>query len=177
MLILDLQSRKKGVLRQILTTRRELADLNEAEMRETGARRPRPLGVEALRLLAPALARPAPQAPQAHSRSDTCSRARRASPMALLGSRVRDRGRCRPIEAPRAGNRGGNTASPGPRRVGRLVAGGASVGALVSAATGGRDAAATTNTAAVGAWVRCAAARARQEVCRPIFDENPYRLC
>jgi hypothetical protein len=83
-----------------------------------------------------------------------------------------------PIEAPRAGNRGGNTAlGPGPRRVGRLVAGGASAGALVSAATGGRDAAATTNTAAVGAWVRCAAARARQEVCRPIFDENPYRLC
>ena len=147
-------------------------------MRETGARRPRPLGVEALRLLAPALARPARQAPQAHSRSDTCSRARRASPMALLGSRVRDRGRGRPIEAPRAGNRGGNTASPGPRRTsGRLVAGGASAGALVSAATGGRDAAATTNTAAVGARVRCAAARARQEVCRPIFDENPYRLC
>ena len=68
MLILDLQSRKKGVLRQILTTRRELADLDEAEMRETGARRPRPLGVEALRLLAPALARPARQAPQARSR-------------------------------------------------------------------------------------------------------------
>ena len=68
MLILDLQSRKKGVLRQILTTRRELADLTEAEMRETGARRPRPLGVEALRLLAPALARPARQAPQARSR-------------------------------------------------------------------------------------------------------------
>eukprot|EP01052_Picozoa_sp_SAG31_P040606 SAG31_NODE_5921_length_2256_cov_1.858600_1_plen_83_part_00 len=37
MLILDLQSRKKNVLRQILKTRQELAELDEAEMREAAA--------------------------------------------------------------------------------------------------------------------------------------------
>lgn len=37
MLILDLQTRKKNVLRQILKTRRELAELDEAEMREAAA--------------------------------------------------------------------------------------------------------------------------------------------